>query len=291
MKISFNFFIESEGLHVKLQSIKGRLNTIQSTQEVSKLTRELEQTSTALIGMKDKARNVFGQSQQDYLLDLEDQVVQLFGYLENARISRKVFQIQGEAESLKNSMAGGGQVKIKVVNSLKRHIFCFLRNHRPGIEDRRVINDARLTLKRAESTLKTPSPVDEKPIVHFKWLAHKRDVRLIENIELEPGQYEDLFDVALRIYNGKLQEAKATYNQLPENLKRTFRQHIGELKAVAFEDETETIQALLATANELLSNQEPYPTRSQIDEIFMELHNVTAEEEKNPVRFSLRLPS
>ncbi|MBS0651946.1 MAG: hypothetical protein JSR39_00295 [Verrucomicrobia bacterium] len=287
IKISLNFVRGSQGLQSQLQSIKGQLDTIQSTRQVTKLTRELDRTSTALRDMKDKAQNVFGQSQQDYFGGLEDEIIHMYGKIEDVLVSRKVSQIHHEAESLKDSMAHGDPVDTKAVNTLKRHICSFLKDYRPGLKDRQVINDARQALKEADLTLKGKVP-DEKPIAHFDWLVQQRDVRLIEDIELEPGQYEDLFDIAAMVYNGKMREARAAYNQLPENLKRTFHQHLRELTAVAFDDEVETIQALLATANQLVNNREPYPTKGQIDEIFMGLRNVTAEEEKSPVRFSLR---
>ncbi len=288
VKISLNFVRVSQGLQSQLQSIKGRLDAIQSTREITKLTRELDRTSTALRDMKDKAQNVFGQSQQDYFGDLEKQIIHTYGQLENVKVSHKVSQIQHEAESLKDSMAHGDPVDTKAVNALKRHILRFLGTYRPGIEDRQVINDACQALKEADLTLKGKVPNEKPPIAHFEWLSQQRDVRLIEDIELEPGQYEDLFDIAAMVYHGKLREAKATYNQLPENLKRTFHLHMRELTAVAFDDELETMQALLATANQLVNNREPYPTQSQIDEIFIELHSINTQEEKSPVRYDLR---
>lgn len=287
IKISLNFVRGSQGLQSQLQSIKGQLDTIQSTRQVTKLTRDLDRTCTALRDMKDKAQNVFGQSQQDYFGSLEDEIIHIYGRIEDALVARKVSQIQHEAESLKDSMAHGDPVDAKAVNALKRHIFRFLKDYRPGLKDRQVINDARHALKEADLALKGKAP-DEKPVAHFDWLVQQRDVRLIEEIELEPGQYEDLFDIAAMVYNGKLREARGAYNQLPENLKKTFHQHLRELTAVAFEDEVETIQALLATANQLVNNREPYPTSSQIDEIFMGLRNVTAEEEQSPVIFALK---
>lgn len=289
IKINLNFVCGSQGLQSQLQSIKGQLDTIQSTRQVTQLIRELNQTSTALRDMKEKAQNVFGQSQQDYFGGLEDEIIHIYGRIEDALVLRKISQIQHEAESLKDSMAHGDPVDTKAVNTLKRHIFDFLKDYRPALKDRQVINDARQVLKEADLTLKGKIP-DEKPIAHFEWLVQQSDVRLIEDedIELEPGQYEDLFDIAAMVYNGKMREAKATYNQLPENLKRIFHLHIRELRAVAFNDEVETIKALLGTANQLVNNREPYPTRTQIDEIFMGLRNVTAEEEKSPIRYSIR---
>ena len=94
IKISLNFVRGSQGLQSQLQSIKGQLDTIQSTRQVSKLTRELDRTSTALRDMKNKAQNVFGQSQHDYFGSLEDEIIHIYGRIGDALVARKVSQIQ-----------------------------------------------------------------------------------------------------------------------------------------------------------------------------------------------------
>lgn len=288
IKINLNFVHGSHGLQSKLQAIDGQLNTIQSPRQVKKLAKELERTSSALQAMKDKAQGVFGQSRQDYFGKLEDEIVHMYGKIEEALVARKVSQIQHEAGSIQESLSHGDPVDIKSVNALKRHLFRFLKDYRPGIKDRQVIASARQTIKDAQNCLKGKPFSEEKVVSHFDWLASQRDVRMVEAIELEPGQYEDLFDMAAMVYQGRLRDARATYHQLPESLKRTFHQHLRELAAVAFDDPIETIQALLATANHLVNISEPYPTRGQIDELFLELRNLADEEEKGPVLVQFR---
>ncbi len=283
-KININFVMRSQGLHSQLQSIAGQLETAPSTRQVTKLTKELDKTSSALREMKNKAHSVFGQSQQDHFGGLEDEIVNMYGRLQAAMISGKVSQIQQEAHSLKESMAQGGQVDAKLIHTIKRHIFRLLKDYRPGVQERQVIADAKKTIKEAEQG----KPSKEKVVSHFEWLSGQKNVRFVEEMESEPDQYEDLFDIAAMVYNGKSREAKARFNQLPEELKRSFQLHMRELTAVPFEDERETIQALLATANKLVGNGELYPTKSEIDEIFLGLKLETAGEEKGPALFELR---
>lgn len=290
IKVNFDFAHGPHGLHSKLQTIAGQLDTINSTRQVSRLTqltKTLDETSCALQAMKLKAHAVFGQSQINPFERLEEEIIDMYGRIEDALVNRKISQIREEADSIKQAVAQGAPADVKTVNALKRHIFLFLKDYRPKIKDRLVINDAKEALQEA-LTFKEKSP-HEKVVPHFDWLSQQKNIRFIEEIELEPGQYEDLFDIAAMVYNGKFREAKSQFRQLPENLKRTIHQHLQELTAVAFDDEIETIQALLATANQLLNNKEPYPTRNQIDEIFLGLREVLNEEEKNPVIHELRM--
>ena len=288
IKININFVRCSQGLHSQLQSIENQIDKVRSTREIHKLAKDLDQTSTALKAMKAKAHSVFGQTQQDYFGGLEDEIISMYGRIEEAQVARKVSQIQHEAEEIKESIAHGGTINVKTLHTLKRHIFRFLKDYRPGIKQRQVIADARQTAEQADLALKGKQP-EAKPVPHFQWLANQCDARWVEEMELEPGQCEDLFDVAAQIYDGKFREAKASYQQLPHAIKEIFHYHLRQLTAIAFEDELETIQALIATANQIVGNREAYPTRGQVDEIFLGLREIVSEEKNNPVIVPLEL--
>lgn len=281
IKVNLAVFHGSQGLHSRLQTIENQLDTVQSVKQVSRLTKELDQTCSALNQMKEKTQHVFGQSQLDPWGGLEEKIVEMYGRLEEALISRKISQIRSEADSIRTSLEQGSPVDTKTVNALNRHITLLLKNYRPKIQELQIINEARNATKGIYTPSAETPAAEGKVISHFDWLAHQKNVRMIEAIELEPGQYEDLFDIAAMVYSGKLREAASQFRQLPESLKRTVHQHLQELTAVIFEDEMETIQALLATANHLVNNWEPYPAQTQIDEIFLGLQEVLQTEESN----------
>jgi hypothetical protein len=285
LKINVHFIRGSQGLHTQLQSIEDQIDKAKSTRDIRRLTKDLDQTSTALRAMKSKAQSVFGQTQQGYFGRLEDEIVSMYGRIEEAQVASKVSQIQDETEEIKESIAQGAPINVKTLHLLKRHICRFLKDYRPGIKERRVIADARQTAERADLTLKGKPT---QPISHFQWLANQRDAQWVEEKELIPGQCEDLFDIAAHLYNGRLREAKAAYHQLPENLKEIFHSHLRQLIAIAFEDELETLQALIATANQLVENGEPYPTRQEIDEIFLGLREVISEDTNSSVIVPLK---
>ncbi|MBI3236221.1 MAG: hypothetical protein HYZ48_00695 [Chlamydiales bacterium] len=274
IKIDLSFISGSHGLYYQLQTIEDQLYTIKSSQEADRLAKKLDRTSLALQEMKIKAQDVFGGHQQKYFEELENEIIHLYGKIRNAWIARKVSQIQEETEELKKILDSKTPVDLKAINTLKKHIFLLLRDYRPGLEDRRIIADANQALLEAQLLGKaSPSPKMEDTFDLF----------------LDPSACEDLFDLAALVYNGRIREAKSQFHQLSEGVKQLFERHLRELMAVAFDDKIETIQALLATMNQLLQHPEPYATRNQIDEIFLGLQAVLMQEIDTHTR--LRLPS
>jgi hypothetical protein len=78
------------------------------------------------------------------------------------------------------------------------------------------------------------------------------------------------------------------YHGLPEDHKRRFQNHMQQLTAKAFDDPLETMQALIATVNELVENGESYPSRDQIDQLFLGLSQATENERADGKIFSLK---
>ena len=74
--------------------------------------------------------------------------------------------------------------------------------------------------------------------------------------KLLPGEVEELFDIAKAIYDRDFRQAKMRFSMLPEDHKRRFQSHMQNLMAKAFDDPLETMQALIATVNELVENGE-----------------------------------
>jgi hypothetical protein len=78
------------------------------------------------------------------------------------------------------------------------------------------------------------------------------------------------------------------YNMLSDDHKRRFQRHMQNLTAKPFDDPLETMQSLIATANELVENGESYPTQHQIDQLFLGLSYATEEERRDGKIFSLK---
>ena len=225
-----------------------------------KLDHELEALQTL-----EKTSNLFVKTQTD---SLKEKVVTLYGDLEDGRIEGEVSQIHQESRSLKK-----GRISLKAVKQLEAHINDLEKNHLTSIPHRRVIADAKHALLEAKAKL------EGKPVTnHIDWLAKQTPVRFVEEIELLPGEVEELFDIAKAVYNGDARQAKKRYLSLPEDHKLRFHKHMQNLMAKPFDDSLETMQALIATVNELVDNGEGYPSRPEIDQLFLGLSQLSTEE-------------
>lgn len=255
------FLPESRWLYSQMQSIEGELTQAPiSKKKYELLTRELDKASKKLQELE-KTAGVFAQAQARYL---KEKVVTLSKDLVDRHVETEVSQIQRESASLQK------KVSQEAVKKLETHIEQLEKDHKPSIPHRRIIADAKHTLLEAKAKLAG------KPVAHhFEWLASQKNVRMVEEVELLPGEIEELFDIAKAIYDRDFRQAKARFNMLPEDHKERVRTHLKQLAAQAFEDPLETMQALIATVNELVKNGEAYPSRDQIDQLFLGLAQIT----------------
>jgi hypothetical protein len=239
------------------------------------LTERLGSALETLEGLEGKTTSVFVRTQVG---SLKERVVKLYGDLETGLVRREVSQIKAESTSLKK------RITLKAIKKLEGHISELESTHLTGIPDRRIIADAKQALEEAKAKL------EGKPVTHhFGLMAKQKNVHFVEEIALIPDEVEELFDIARAVYNRDLREAKARFSSLPEEHKRRFQKHMQILTAKVFDDPIETMQALIATVNELVGNGEAYPTRKQIDELFLGLSKLTAED-KTVTSLSERLP-
>lgn len=121
---------------------------------------------------------------------------------------------------------------------------------------------------------------------HFDLMASQKNVRFVEEVELLPGDIEELFDIARAVYNNDFRQAKMRFAGLPEEHRRRFDRHMQQLMGRPFVSTLETMQALIATANDLVENAEKYPTREAIDQLFMGLSQLDGEERTGGKIFS-----
>jgi hypothetical protein len=271
-----NPITRSQSLQSEVQTIAGEIaHSPISRQKYHALSRKLGHALKALQGLEDKTKHLFLKTQTE---NLKEQVVKLYGDLEDSLVTREVTQIKEESTSLKK-----GRLTLKAVKQLEAHIHELEKNHLTSIPNRRIVADAKQALLEARAKLE-----GKPPIRHFDLLAlEKNNVRFVEEIELLPGDIEELLDISKAVYNRNLSEAKKRYASLPDDHKRRFENHMRSLTALPFVDPLETMQCLIATANELVGNGEGYPSSSEIDQLFLGLSQANAEEGARKI-FSLK---
>ncbi len=245
-----NFLKDSQQLHFQLALIHQQLEELPCAQKINQLSLLLDQASSSLKSLKRDAQSLSPQS--DYFSDIENRIIYTYGLIQNAHIQLQFAEIQEVATQLKAAIALN-QPRDTLKISLKQLIDNLLQNYRPSIEERRVLSE----LKNIIET--------EKNLAFTELTYPQADTG---------EQCEDLFDIAVLLYDRNFRSAKARYHQLSEDTKEIFKSHIKHLLAIPFVDLTETLQALLATMNDLAGNGESYPTPNEMDEIFLGLRQV-----------------
>lgn len=265
----------SRWLHSEMLTIEGEIAQASiSPKKYQSLCKKLNLASRKLQDLE-KTSDLFAKAQTEYL---KEKVVTLSRDLIDRLVEGEVTQIQHETTSLKE-----GKITLKAIKLLETHIHHLEENHKTSIPHRRIVADAKHALMEAKAKL------EGQPLTHhFDWLAKQNPVRFVEEIELLPGEVEEIFDIAKAVYNRDFRQAKMRYHTLPENHKRRFEKHMQTLMANPFDDPLETMQSLIATVNELVENGESYPTSQQIDQLFLGLSQVTEEERAEGKVFSFK---
>ncbi len=268
----------SRWLQSEVQTIKGEIARAPlSPRKYQHLSKKLDNVLETIqdLETKNKTVGVFAKAQTEHL---KEQVVNLYGDLEDGLVKREVSQIKEESSSLKK-----GRLTLKAIKKLEMHISELERNHLTSIPDRRIIADAKHALLEAKGKL------EGKPVIrHFDLLKNQKNVSFVEEIVLIPDEVEELLDIARAVYNRDFRQAKMRYATLPQDHKRRFEKHMQNLMAKPFEDPLETMQGMIATANELVENGEGYPSSDEIDQLFLGLSQVDTEERAEGKIFSFR---
>jgi hypothetical protein len=269
----------SRWLYTEVQTIEGEIaHAPVSPRKYQSLCKKLHLASQKLQDLE-KTSDVFAKAQTEYL---KEKVVSLSHDLVERLVEGEVTQIQHESTSLKK-----GRITPEAIQLLEMHINHLEEHHKPSIPHRRIIADAKHALLDAKEKLEKGQG---QPLInHFDWLATQNSVRFVKDeVELLPGEMEELFDIARAVYHRDFRHAKMHYQTLPEDYKRRFEKHMQNLTAKAFDDPLETMQALIATVNELVENGEAYPTSAQIDQLFLGLSQVTEAERMEGKIFSFK---
>ena len=254
--VSIHFVRKSKEIDDQLQTISHQLKAIPSPEQTLKLTHILDNTASSLKLMKKEANRACGTLPFRYFETMEEEIIHMYGRLQDAVIAHHMAQIRQEMDLLQKAI----EEKRSPFNEslvLEKSLKHFLKDYRPGLEERRIIAEA----QRLIAFVKDPTTPSMPPLA-----------------ELLFDDYELLFDIARSVYNHKIREAKAEYYQLPGSVREAVEQHLKHLMALLFEDATETIQALIATVHQILGNGEGYPTPSEIEEFFLGLAQITVRE-------------
>ncbi|MDR2540054.1 MAG: hypothetical protein LBC45_05675 [Chlamydiales bacterium] len=191
-------------------------------------------------------------------------LVSLYRQLEDRLVEQEINLIRHRSEELKE------QVTRKAIRILKQQIHDFEYHHRPAIADRQVVAEAKVILKQAEKTLKK-----NKNPSQLNWFP-KQQTSLYLGFYIE--YTEELFEIAALLYNDQISQAKHRFHLLPEEYKKHVRGNMEFLNTNIFENALETIQCLIGTARELVGTHEGFPSKEEVDEIFLELFEILDQE-------------
>ncbi len=277
-KITTDFIYQSQLVRASMQNIAGELAGSPTTdKKYHALNQRLDATLKIVHTIEEQSPfMLFAQSVAD---TLKKEIVTLYGRVTDEWVKNKVNQIQNKAVRLENSLVCG-KVTAEAVQNLAFHVQSFKKDHLPCLQDRRAIAQAEEIMVRAHAFLQGDAMTDVKK-------SHSECKLCDEELAIE--EFEKLMDIASHIHHGDMTNAKVEYNQLSDELKKRFLEHMQQLGKEPFADAFESTQALIAMSNELVQNGEGYPTHAQIDELFVGLSQVLAEEKKDPDKiFSLR---
>lgn len=278
-KASIDFQYQSKVIQSNMHKIKDELDSSPKTdKKYQALTQKLDATLKILLTIKNQfASTVFVISAADAM---QKEIVTLYGRVTDEWMKSKVCQIQDKAVKLEQSLTRG-KVTAEAVQTLTMKLQAFKKEHRPSIEDRRAIAHAEEILIRAHAFLQGDFEVNQESCAQIAPSQEEIDYGALEGAE-------QLMNIASYIYMCDKQRAKKEFFQLPDDLKSRFLEAMHQLDKAPFTDAVETMQVLIALANELVNNGEGAPSLAELDELFSDLSHVLEEEKSEVEHFSFR---
>ncbi|MES2121500.1 MAG: hypothetical protein V4492_01835 [Chlamydiota bacterium] len=277
--INVNFLFENtRWISTEVESIAGEIETSPiSEKKYLDLSKRLDDTFRAIQNLEtqQKTSTLFARTQAQ---SLKETCVELSQHLENAFVNREISLIQNDSVALHH-----GGATPEAIQKIEAQMNALLKNHALSIEQNKNLSEARRSIDLARIDMDG----DGGTIRHMEWLATQRNVNWVEMNDLIPEEIEELFDIGKWVFDRNLKQAKTRFQKLPESHKSQFQEHMRLLAAKPFEDVTETIQALIATANNLAGNGCTYPSVDQIDELYLGLIQINDEENASGKIFSL----
>ena len=254
----------SQWLHSQVLAIAGEIKTSpMSPKKYAHLSQQLDTTFEALQSMENKTNNLFVKTQTDYL---KQQCQELYHKLDCALIDREIALIQDASKALK------GRASLPAIKKLESNLNALFQKYAPSVQEHQILSQAKRAIEEAKLQLngqKSHQPVE--------WLEKKSALSPVGNEPLVPQEIEELFEIAKWVYQGDLKRAKLGFAQLPAEHKERVLSHMNKLEGELFANETSSIQALIASANDLAGNGLSYFSKEQIEEFFSGLAQVNAE--------------
>ncbi len=209
--------------------------------------------------------------------NLKETLVNLYKDLEDGLVRTELSKIQAGSLSLRQ-----GRISRQAIRFIEKRVKQLEQNYSGSVPEKRILAEAKEAL--AQAKLRLCGLVSKKQNPLF---TQERQGTYTEETFLYPGEVEQLFEIAEAIYyNRPLTQAKSRYNTLPEEHKSRIQHHLGLLSATLFENPIETMQALIATANDLVENHEGYPSLQQLHSLFLGLSEIQNTEERKIIRLT-----
>jgi hypothetical protein len=261
--------IDSQPLRIytELDKIRKCTEGPVSPRTCARLFHKLDEISHSLQGIKEesaKTTSIFQQSQEEHFQELEETIVSLYGRAIECKVNFQVDQIAGETSHLKKSLETGTPKQIsKESKLLQKHVSSLLHDHRIGKEQMPVVSLAKQTLSHAEKKLKGEEP---ETVHHFTWMASQTIALYAQDtMDILPGEFEEIFDIATLLHNGHKKDAQSRYNRLPSDIKSIVAKHLDVLKQTSLSE-----KALIATGFELSGAKEMYFSAVELNSFFQE---------------------
>jgi hypothetical protein len=237
---SADFIHQSQRVHVSVQNIAEELNRSPTTQKKFHiLTRKLDATLKILNTIKEQSPDaLFSKIATEAM---EKEIVSLYGRVIDAWVKNEVTQIHRQSVAIELCLKRG-KVSKQAVIKLACHLHSFKKDHRPSLQERRILAKAEQVLSRAHAFLQKATETKKgNPTSSEKKIGNPtdQDWELVsscgeEKFAFQPlafceeissitaDQIEDLMDISSLIYNSDIRQAKIKYNQLQEEHKKRF---------------------------------------------------------------------
>jgi hypothetical protein len=213
-----------------LQDIEKALEHPVNKKTFHTLFKKLTMAQKVCFSMKLKCSGTF-------LSHSEEKICFLFGKIVTSYVDSFVNEIVKKAKKLSPKDHKG-------IQNIQKELFALKKDHRPSREN--LIKIAEVEKK--ISVLQTFSPAFQQ--------------------EIDPEECEKLLHLASCVYHKKEKERKETYFALSEMAKERFHTHLFTLKTEPFKEKLPTLQALFASADEMVGIPTKYRSVTEIKEFF-----------------------
>lgn len=267
---------------------KYRLTETKKKQLYSKL----ENASLILDKVRDASKNTdcfLSLFDEEKLGNLEQRLISLYGKIHALALDYELRVVASETDSLQKALFEEKKSLAKPkLSHLQKRVTKLHATHALSIDQKEVVSKAMMAIEAAQEKFDgIPSPMRQQ--AEMKKLTVRSEniqnsaqpVDSTEAVDLEA--ISDLFEIAALVYKNELQSAELRFFRLPEEQQSLTKKHLVILQngdETPFMHTLTTVQALIATANDIACNDGPIPylSREQIEEMFVDIGEISKEE-------------